>query len=51
MEALNNLVANSVAFQTGGSIIGGVFKIYSNPAGTKWLVSTASAGANTVTVA
>lgn len=51
MEALNNLVANSVAFQTGSAIIGGVFKIYSNPAGTKWLVSTLSAGANTVTVA
>lgn len=51
MEALNNLVANSVAFQSGGAIIGGVFRVYSNPAATKWLVETLSAGAATVTVA
>lgn len=51
MEALNNLTANSVAFQTGGQIIGGEFQIVSNIAGTKWLVRTLSAGSNTVTVA
>lgn len=51
MEALNNLVANSVAFQSGGAIIGGEFQIVSNIAGTKWLVRTLSSGANTVTVA
>jgi hypothetical protein len=49
--ALNNLVANTVSFQTGAQIIGGSFRIYSNPAGTKWLVENLSAGTNTVTVA
>lgn len=51
MIAFNNNVANSVAFSTAGSRIGGVFHVYSNPAGTKWIVEDASAGANTVTVA
>ncbi len=51
MVAFNNAVANSVAFQTGASIVGGQFYIYSNAAGTKWIVENASAGANTVTVA
>ncbi len=49
--ALNNAVANSVAFQTGAAIIGGSFRVYANAAATKWIVETASAGANTVTVA
>jgi hypothetical protein len=47
----NNAVASTVSFQTGGARIGGTFKIYSNPAGTKWFVQTDSAGANTVTTA
>lgn len=51
MIAFNSLTASTVSFQTGGAIIGGVFIIYSNPAGTKWLVGTDSAGANTVTTA
>ncbi len=45
----NSLTASTVAFQTGSAIIGGQFIVYSNPAGTKWIVETASAGANTVT--
>jgi hypothetical protein len=49
--ALNNLVANSVAFQTGGQIIGGVFHVYSNALGTKWIVEAPSAGVTAVTVA
>jgi hypothetical protein len=49
--AFNNLTASSVAFSTGSAQIGGKFAIYSNPAGTKWIVNTLSAGANTVTVA
>ncbi len=51
MVALNNASASSVAFSTGSGKIGGGFLIYSNPAATKWLVETISAGANTVTVA
>lgn len=51
MIALNNLTANSVAFQTGSQIIGGGFTVYSNPAGTKWVVENNSSGSNTITVA
>jgi len=51
MIALNNAVANSVAFSTGSQKIGGQVIVYSNPGATKWIVETASAGANTVTVA
>jgi len=51
MIALNNASANSVAFQTGSAKIGGSFHIYSNSAGTKWIVENSSAGANTITVA
>lgn len=51
MVALNNLVANSVAFQTGSQKVGGGFNVYSNPAATRWIVQNTSAGANTVTVA
>lgn len=46
----NTLTANSLAFSSGGGIIGGSLRIYSNPAGTKWYVDNASAG-NTVTAA
>lgn len=49
--ALNNLTANSVAFSTGGQEIGGIFHVYSNPAGTKWIVENASSGVCAVTVA
>ncbi len=51
MEAKDDLQASSVAFSTGSAMIGGEFQIFSNPAATKWLVRTLSAGANTVTVA
>ncbi len=51
MIALNNATASSVAFQTGSQLIGGAFMIYSNPAGTKWIVENISAGTNTITVA
>jgi hypothetical protein len=49
--ALNNLTASSVAFSTGSGKIGGGVMVYSNPAGTKWIVQNISAGANTITVA
>ena len=49
MEALNNLVANTVAYQTGSQIIGGEFEIFSTP-NLKWIVRDLSAGSNTVTV-
>jgi hypothetical protein len=48
--AFNDNAASSVAFSTGGAKVGGMFHIYSNPAGTAWIMETASAGANTVTV-
>jgi hypothetical protein len=49
--ALNNLTATSVAFSTGGQQIGAALSIFSNAAGTKWMVMNDSAGAATVTVA
>ncbi len=49
--AFNNASASSIAFSTGGNLIGGGIRIYSNPAATKWIVENASAGANTITVA
>jgi hypothetical protein len=48
--ALNNLVASTLAFQTGGQIIGGELRIYSNPAGTKWIAENVGAGVAAVTV-
>ncbi len=38
MIALNNAVANSVAFSTASQKIGGMVMVYTNPAGTKWIV-------------
>jgi hypothetical protein len=49
--ALNNLTANSLAFSTGGQQIGGMVYVYSNPAGTKWIVENSSAGVAAITVA
>lgn len=49
--AFNNASASSVAYSTGGQLIGGGFTVYSNPAGTKWIVDDSSAGSNAVTVA
>ena len=49
--AFNNAAATSVAFSTGGSQIGGGFLIYSDAAGTSWIVQNTSAGANAITVA
>lgn len=51
MVAFNDASADSVAFSTSGQKIGGGLFIYSNAAGTKWIVENESAGANTVTVA
>lgn len=51
MIAFNNVSASSVAFSTGSQKIGGVFVVYSNQLGTKWIVENHSAGTNTVTVA
>ena len=49
--ALNNASASSVSLATGGQQIGASLRVYSNPAGTKWIVENVSAGAATVTVA
>jgi hypothetical protein len=46
---LNTLTANSVAFTTGGQQIGASFVIFSNPAGTKWLVNNTAAATAAVT--
>ncbi len=51
MIAFNTITGSTVSFQTGSAIAGGMFQIYSNAAGTKWIVETGSAGANTVTTA
>ena len=48
--ALNNAVANTLAFQTGGQLIGGGFEFYTNAAGTKWYVNNYSIANNAVTV-
>ena len=51
MVAFNDASADSVAFSTGGAKVGGLVVVYTNPAGTKWIVEDHSAGANTITVA
>lgn len=51
MVAFNDASADSVAFSTGGSKVGGTFWVYTNPDATKWIVENHSAGANAVTVA
>ena len=51
MVAFNDVSADSVAFSTGGSLIGGQVWVYTNPGATKWIVEDHSAGANTITVA
>lgn len=38
MVTFNNASANTVALATAGQIIGGLLKVYTNPAGTKWIV-------------
>ncbi len=48
--ALNNLVANTLTFSTGGQQIGAGLRIYSNSAGTKWIAELTSAGVAAVTV-
>ncbi len=50
IEAMNDLAASSVAFSTGGQLIGAEMQVFSNPAATKWLVRNLSAGANTISV-
>jgi hypothetical protein len=49
--AFNNASANSLAFSTGGSRIGGLLIFYSNAGATKWIVENDSFSGNTVTVA
>lgn len=51
MVAFNDASADSVAYQTSGEKIGGLFVVYTNPGATKWIVEDRSAGVNTVTVA
>jgi Bacteriophage lambda head decoration protein D len=50
MVTFNNASASSVAFSTSGHIIGGLFRIYSNPGATKWIVESIGQSA-TLTVA
>lgn len=50
MVAFNDASADSVAFSTGGALIGGMVVVYTNPGATKWIVEDHSAGANTITV-
>lgn len=49
--AYNDASADSLAFSTGGQIIGGGLMLFSNPGATKWIAVNQSAGANTITVA
>lgn len=44
----NNASASTIAFQTGGDIIGGSLRFYSNPAGTKWIMEKLSGNAITI---
>ena len=50
IAAFNDASATSLAFSTGGAKVGGRLWLTVNPAGTKWLVSNQSAGANTITI-
>ena len=45
----NDAVGNSVAFMTGGDIIGGSLRFWSNPAGTAWYMDRLSGNALTIT--
>lgn len=47
MVVPNDASADSVAFSTGGDKIGGLVKIYSNPAATKWIVEKPCSNAMT----
>ena len=49
MVLLNNASLSTAAYQTSGQIIGASFRIYSNAAGTKWIVENVSAGVSLVT--
>lgn len=44
----NNASASTVSYQTAGQIIGGIFRIYTNAAGTKWIVETPCKNAVTI---
>lgn len=50
IEAMNDLTASTLAFSTGGELIGAEVQVFSNPAATKWIARNLSAGANTLTV-
>ena len=49
--ALNDASADSIAFSTSSQKIGSGAVVYSNAAGTKWLVDLANAGVAAATVA
>lgn len=44
MVLLNNASLSTATFSTGGQIIGASIRVYSNAAGTKWIVENVSAG-------
>jgi hypothetical protein len=48
---LNSLTSTSASFSTSGQIIGAGFHVYSNAAGTKWIVENSSGGVCAVTLA
>jgi hypothetical protein len=48
--ALNNASANTLTLSTAGQQIGALIEVFSNPAGTKWIVENNSAGPVAITV-
>lgn len=48
--ALNNLVANTLTFSTGGQLISGNLVFYTNPAGTKWICENRTPGVAAISV-
>jgi hypothetical protein len=48
MTVYNNASASSIAFSTAGQQIGAVVDVYTNPAGTKWIVEIPSRNAFTI---
>lgn len=50
MIAIDDLAASSVTFATASELIGGAFIIYTNQAGTKWIIEDVSPDDYTITV-
>lgn len=48
--AFNDAAASTLAFSTGGQLVGGGLQIFSNPGATAWIAINQSAGTNTITV-